>query len=103
MKIIRQGAAGCKKAHERGLPVIIMEPLLGGRLAENLPPAVNAAFRAADPAATPAEWGLRWIWDQPEVTVVLSGMSTREQLAENVKVAGDALPGSIGAGKTGGI
>ena len=93
------GRSGLQKAHERGLPVIIMEPLLGGRLAENLPPAVNAAFRAADPAATPAEWGLRWIWDQPEVTVVLSGMSTREQLAENVKVAGDALPGSIGAEK----
>ena len=93
------GRSGLQKAHERGLPVIIMEPLLGGRLAENLPPAVNAAFGAADPAATPAEWGLRWIWDQPEVTVVLSGMSTREQLAENVKVAGDALPGSIGAEK----
>lgn len=93
------GRSGLQKAHERGLPVIIMGPLLGGRLTENLPPAVNAAFRAADPAATPAEWGLRWIWDQPEVTVVLSGMSTREQLAENVKVAGDALPGSIGAEK----
>ncbi len=82
------GRSGLQKAHERGLPVMIMEPLLGGRLAENLPPAVDAAFHAADPAATPAEWGLRWIWDQPEATVVLSGMSTREQLAENVKIAG---------------
>lgn len=90
------GRSGLQKAHEKGLPVIIMEPLLGGRLADSLPAAAAERFRAADPAATPAEWGLRWIWDQPEATVVLSGMSTQKQLLENTAVAARAFPNALG-------
>lgn len=89
------GRSGLQKAHEKGLPVIIMEPLLGGRLAENLPEAVSQVFQAADSSATPAEWGLRWIWDQPEATVVLSGMNTPGQLLENLSIAETALPHSL--------
>lgn len=90
------GRSGLQKASEKGLPVMIMEPLLGGRLADSLPPAAEEIFQAANPSITPAEWGLRWIWDQPQATVVLSGMSTQEQLLENTAVAEAALPGSIG-------
>jgi predicted aldo/keto reductase-like oxidoreductase len=91
------GVTGLKKAAAQGIPVVIMEPLLGGKLAHNLPPSVAAVFReAADSAtpadsatsaspATPAEWALKWLWDQPEVTVVLSGMTTEHDVAENAR------------------
>ncbi|MDR1156717.1 MAG: aldo/keto reductase [Oscillospiraceae bacterium] len=86
------GTAGLTYAHERGLPVIVMEPLRGGRLAGGLPKAATCAFRALEPTRSDAEWGLRWVWDHPEVLTVLSGMSTGDQAAENIKVASDARP-----------
>lgn len=86
------GMAGLKRAKEKGLPVIIMEPLLGGKLATGLPQKAVNAFKKADPNLTPAGWALRWLWNQPEVTVVLSGMSDETQLAENVKTAANARP-----------
>ncbi|WP_187150935.1 4Fe-4S dicluster domain-containing protein, partial [Treponema endosymbiont of Eucomonympha sp.] len=84
-----------KKAHEKGLPVVIMEPLLGGKLAGSLPEAVSEAFRRVDPARSNAAWAFRWLWEQAEVTVVLSGMSEFRQLAENAALADSAAAGML--------
>ncbi len=80
------GTEGLHYAAARGLAVVVMEPLLGGKLAT--PPAdVAAIFAAAKPQWTPADWALQWLWDQPEVSVVLSGMSTMEQVEQNLAAA----------------
>ena len=89
------GRVGLRKANEKGLPVIIMEPLLGGKLATGLPPKALKLFREADAGRSAAAWGLYWLWDQPEVTVVLSGMNAMEQLADNLKAAEEAGPGML--------
>ncbi|MDR1256539.1 MAG: aldo/keto reductase, partial [Spirochaetaceae bacterium] len=91
------GRAGLKAAAEKGIPVIIMEPLLGGRLTTGLPKAASEAFRRTDAARTPAGWGLAWLWNQSEVTVVLSGMNRIEQLDENIRLADEARAESLGA------
>ncbi|MDR0382763.1 MAG: aldo/keto reductase [Spirochaetaceae bacterium] len=91
------GRAGLKAAAEKGIPVIIMEPLLGGRLANGLPKAACEALRMADAKRSPAGWGLAWLWDQSEVTVALSGMNRIEQLDENIRFADEARVGSLGA------
>jgi len=89
------GRAGLKKAHEKGLPVIIMEPLLGGKLATGLPPTAASLFKAENPDCSAAAWALKWLWNQPEVTVVLSGMNSMEQLEDNLKTAKAAKPGML--------
>jgi len=89
------GRAGLKKAAELGLPVIIMEPLLGGKLATGLPKKAGALLERATPKRSAAAWALRWLWDQPEVTVVLSGMNAMEQLDENIEIAATAAPGCL--------
>jgi predicted aldo/keto reductase-like oxidoreductase len=95
------GIAGLKRVAEKGLPVIVMEPLLGGKLATGLPKEAARIFREAaarEPGGirrTLAEWGLRWLWNQREVTVVLSGMNALPQLAENIAIAEDAYPGCL--------
>jgi len=86
------GTAGLKKAAEKGLSVIIMEPLLGGVLATGLPKKAVELFNAANSSLSPAAWALRWLWNQKEVTVVLSGMNELFQLEENIETARDALP-----------
>ncbi len=68
------------------MAVIVMEPLLGGRLVDP-PPAVQAIWDEAPVKRSPAEWALQWLWSKPEVSVVLSGMSTMEQVVENVQSA----------------
>lgn len=93
------GREGLLMAAERGLPVIIMEPLLGGRLAVNLPRGADAVMKGARPDRSCAEWALRWLWDQPEVTCVLSGMNAMDQLEDNCRVAGEATPGCLDAGE----
>jgi len=85
------GRTGLSYAAGKGLPVIIMEPLRGGRLADGLPDGAKKLLRQAD--ASPAALSFRWLWDQPEVTVVLSGMNTREAVAENLATAAAAAPG----------
>jgi len=81
------------KAAEKGIPVIIMEPLLGGKLATGLPKKAFEIFKTANSSLSPAAWALRWLWNQKEVTVVLSGMNEMSQLEENIEIANDAEPG----------
>ena len=89
------GRRGLKYAHEKGLPVIIMEPLRGGRLVQGLPQSAARILENEEPRRSPAEWGLRWLWDQPEVTVVLSGMNDVAQVEENVRIAREAEVGCM--------
>ncbi|MCL1799138.1 MAG: aldo/keto reductase [Eggerthellaceae bacterium] len=89
------GREGMLKAHGMGLPVIVMEPLLGGRLAADLPPAAQNLFTQADPSRTPVDWALRWLWDQEAVTVVLSGMNEEAQLDENLRIADASRQGML--------
>ncbi|MCL1932336.1 MAG: aldo/keto reductase [Candidatus Azobacteroides sp.] len=89
------GMNGLKKAAEKGLPVIIMEPLLGGKLATGLPQKAVELFQSANGSLSPAAWGLRWLWNQKEVTVVLSGMNEMAQLEENLETAKDAVPNML--------
>lgn len=87
--------SGLELAASLGIPVIVMEPLRGGRLVDNLPKEVLEAFKSYDEKRTPAEWALRWIWNHPQVNVVLSGMSTEEQLDENIKIASSSKENSL--------
>ncbi|MBR0600571.1 aldo/keto reductase [Sinanaerobacter chloroacetimidivorans] len=89
------GTAGLRKAAEKGIPVIIMEPLLGGKLANGLPQKAVSLFKNADVRLTPAAWAFRWLWNQKEVSVVLSGMNDDAQLNENLELADNSLPGML--------
>ena len=89
------GRRGLQHAHARGIPVIIMEPLRGGKLVKNLPETAKKIFRDYDPHCTPARWAFRWLWDQKEVTVVLSGMNSEEMVEENVQTACETEVGSM--------
>ena len=87
------GVDGVKAAAARGIPVIIMEPLRGGKLVNKLPAEAKRLMAEHPRGWSPAEWGLRWLWDQPEVTVVLSGMNSLAMVEENVRTASDAQAG----------
>lgn len=89
------GVTGLRRAAEKGMPVIVMEPLLGGKLANGLPPKAEKVFRAANPNLSNAAWGLRWLLNQPEVTVILSGMGREDQLADNLSTVDSAFPGML--------
>ncbi|KNY27883.1 aldo/keto reductase [Pseudobacteroides cellulosolvens] len=86
------GVTGLKRAHEKGMAVIIMEPLLGGKLANGLPKEAVDMLRKANPDLSPAAWALKWLWNQPEVTVVLSGMNGSDQVKENLFIADTSYP-----------
>jgi predicted aldo/keto reductase-like oxidoreductase len=88
------GVTGLKKAAEK-MPVMIMEPLLGGKLAAGLPAAAMDIFKQANPGLSPAGWGLNWVWNQEEVTLLLSGMNDMAQLEENLRLADTARPGML--------
>jgi predicted aldo/keto reductase-like oxidoreductase len=92
---VQAGARGLKYAADRGLAVVVMEPIRGGRLSSNIPPSVQAIWDSAPVGRTPAEWALQWVWNQPEVSVVLSGMSTIEQVDENLVSADRSGPGTL--------
>jgi predicted aldo/keto reductase-like oxidoreductase len=89
------GLAGLKYAASKGLGVVIMEPLRGGRLVQNLPPEVEELFKNASVQRTPAEWALRWVADHPEVSIILSGMSRWSDVKENLRVLSEAEPQSL--------
>ena len=88
------GTEGLRYAAEKGLAVVIMEPLRGGRLAADLP-AAKPIWAQAENQRTPADWALQWLWSQPEVSVVLSGMSTLEQVEQNLESANASRVGLL--------
>ena len=90
------GRRGLHHAHAKGLPVIIMEPLRGGKLVKNLPQGARDIFETYPVKRTPAQWAFRWLWNQPEVTVVLSGMNTEEMVLENMQTASEVQIGEMG-------
>ena len=90
------GRRGLQYAHAKGLPVVIMEPLRGGRLVNQLPEAAKKLFENDPAGYTPAQWAFRWLWDQPEVTVVLSGMNTDEMVQDNLRTASTVEIGQMG-------
>ncbi len=92
------GRRGLLHAAQKGLPVIIMEPLRGGKLANKLPAEALSLFEEHAPKRTPVQWALRWLWDQPQVTVVLSGMNRLEQVQDNVQTASDVRVGELTEG-----
>ena len=91
------GTAGLEAAAKRGLAVFVMEPLLGGRLADKLPKEARRVLDGAssERLATPSAWGLSWVWNHPEVTMLLSGMTSPAMVDENAAIAERALPGSM--------
>ncbi len=96
-QVCQAGTEGLRYAAERGLGIFVMEPLRGGLLAGRIPKEVSAIWQSAPRKRTPAEWALRWVWNLPEVTMVLSGMNDEGQVEENTRIAGEALPGSLSA------
>ncbi len=82
------GKSGLMLAAKLNIPVIVMEPLRGGRLVTHLPELVKDTFNAYSDR-TPAEWALRWVWNHPEVTLLLSGMSDEAQLYDNIRIASE--------------
>ena len=82
-------------AASMGIPVIIMEPLRGGKLVTHLPESVINEFASQKPERSPVEWALRWVWNHPQVNVVLSGMSDENQLADNIRIASNASSNSL--------
>jgi predicted aldo/keto reductase-like oxidoreductase len=91
------GTRGLKYAADKGLAVVVMEPIRGGQLARNLSRAIMGLWDTAARKRTPADWALQWVWNHPEVSLVLSGMSTLEQVKQNVASASQSGPGTLTA------
>lgn len=89
------GREGMELAASKDIPVVVMEPLLGGRLATGLPKKAAAELAKVDAKRSPASWGLRWLFDQPEATVVLSGMNSEQMVEDNCATAAQTAPGSM--------
>lgn len=92
------GTEGLKYAAEKGLGIVVMEPLRGGLLSGDVP-AIHRHLLDAPVRRTPSEWGLRWVWNHPEVTVVLSGMNAMEQVRENLACAEQGVANSLSPGE----
>ena len=90
------GRKGLYHAHSKGIPVIIMEPLRGGKLVNRLPDTAKKIFEEYKIKRTPAQWAFRWLWNQPEVTVVLSGMNSDEMVRDNIQTASTVEVGELG-------
>ena len=94
-EVAQAGVKGLKAAAEKGIPVVIMEPLRGGKLVNMLPGGALDAMKKSGRDWTPAQWGLRWLYNQKEVTVVLSGMNSLEMVEENCRTASEAAAGHL--------
>ena len=94
-EVTQAGVKGLKAAAEKGIPVVIMEPLRGGKLVNMLPEKAKKIFAGDSHGWTPAEWAFRWLYNQPEVTVVLSGMNSMEMVEQNCKTANEMKAGSL--------
>jgi predicted aldo/keto reductase-like oxidoreductase len=89
------GRKGLEYAASLGIPVIIMEPLRGGKLVSSLPEEAYDIMKSSPRDWSPAQWGFRWLWNQSAVTVVLSGMNSLQQVEESAQCAENALPGEL--------
>ncbi|MBP2133904.1 putative aldo/keto reductase-like oxidoreductase [Methanomicrobium sp. W14] len=89
------GTKGLEYARKKGIGVAAMMPLRGGHLAGNIPDDINGMLKKVDSNRSPAEWGYKWVLNRPEISVMLSGMSTPEQAKENVRVASESEPLSM--------
>ena len=89
------GRKGLYHAHDKGIPVVIMEPLRGGKLVNRLPDEAKKIFEGYKIKHTPAQWAFRWLWNQPEVTVVLSGMNSDEMIRDNMATASSVQVGEL--------
>lgn len=94
-EVSQAGRAGLQAAAAKGIPVIIMEPLRGGKLVDLLPASAKEKIRNHPRTMTAAELAFRWLWDQPEVTCVLSGMNSLEMVEENCRIAGNCAVGDL--------
>ncbi len=90
------GRRGLHYAHSKGLPVFIMEPLRGGKLVSLLPEKAREIFAGYSIQYTPAQWSFRWLWNQKEITCVLSGMNSVEMIEDNTNTASSAAIGDLG-------
>lgn len=89
------GRKGLYRAYEKGIPVMIMEPLRGGKLVNNLPNEAKKIFAEHPVQHTPAQWAFRWLYNQPEISVVLSGMNSDEMVKDNIKTASETEIGAL--------
>ena len=94
-EVAQAGKAGLQAAAAKGIAVMIMEPLRGGKLVNMLPDAAKKAMAESGRNWSAAEWGLRWLYNQSEVTVVLSGMNSLEMVEANCRTASDARAGAL--------
>ena len=90
------GRAGLELAAKKNIPVMIMEPLRGGKLVDLLPAKAKTEISQHPSGWSAAEWAFRWLWNQPEVTCVLSGMNSVSMIEENCRIADAALPNQFG-------
>jgi uncharacterized protein len=90
------GYKGLKYASDKGIGIVVMEPLKGGKLAQNIPSEMMSIFNVSTIKRSPAEWALRFVWNEAGVSSVLSGMHSMEQVVENIRVADEGIQNSLG-------
>jgi uncharacterized protein len=91
------GYKGLKYAADKGIGIVVMEPLKGGKLAQKLPSEMMSVFNESAIKRSPAEWALRFVWNEADVSSLLSGMNSMEQVVENISVADSGIPNSLGS------
>jgi hypothetical protein len=91
------GRKGVEYAAGKGLAIVVMEPLRGGKLSKTPPKTVARVWANAARTRSPVQWAFQWVWNQPEISVALSGMSTMEQVVENIELAEYSQPGILSA------